>query len=135
MADDPFSVAFTVGTLDTDGGGHASNVAFPAYLEAARVDYLREALGERLDDLDFVVARLELDYLAELFPGDEVTVEVRTASVGTTSFVLDYRMATAETTVGEATSVQVTRDPDTGESVPVPDGWRERLLPGARPTD
>lgn len=33
MSEQPFSFDLTVGSLDTEGGGHVSNVAFPNYLE------------------------------------------------------------------------------------------------------
>lgn len=131
MSEQPFSFDFTVGSLDTDGGGHVSNVTFPKYLEVARTRYLSDVLGDHLAERNFVLVNLDLDYLAELFPGDEVSVEVRTAGVGTTSFELAYRVRTPETVAAEATTVQVVRDHDTGESVPVPDTWRERLLPEA----
>lgn len=133
MSEQPFSFDFTVGSLDTDGGGHVSNVTFPKYLEIARMRYLHETLGDHLAEQNFVLVNLDLDYLAELFPGDEVTVEVRTADVGSTSFELEYKVRTPETVTAEATTVQVVRDHDTGESVPVPDIWRECLLPEATP--
>lgn len=131
MSEQPFSVELTAGSLDTDGGGHVDNVTFAKYLQVARIRYLRETLGDHLDERNFVLATLELDYLAELFPGDEVSVEVRTTDVGTTSFELSYRMRTPEAVAAEATSVQVVHDHEAGESVPVPDSWRERLHPGA----
>lgn len=131
MDEEPFSVTLTAGTLDADGGGHVSSVAFPKYLEAARLAYLRCRLGDHLAERNFVLANLDLDYRAELFPGDELCVEVSTVGVGTTSFELAYRLATADAVAAEATTVLVVRDRETGESVRVPDAWRERLAPGA----
>lgn len=131
MSEQPFSFDLTAGYLDTEGGGHVSNVAFPKYLEVARIEYLRRTLGDHLGERNFVLANLDLNYLAELFPGDEVSVEVRTADLGTTSFELAYRVRTPETVAAEATTVQVVRDHETGENVRVPDSWRERLRPEA----
>lgn len=126
-----FSVELTAGYLDSEGGGHVSNVTFPKYLELARSAYLRETLGDRLRDREFVVANLDLDYLDELFPGETFTVKVHTVDIGTTSFTLEYRVATEETVVAEATTVQVVQTPGDRESTRVPDDWRERLLPEA----
>lgn len=131
MSEQWFSVELTAGYLDSDGGGHVSNVTFPKYLETARFAYLRETLGDRLRERNFVLANLDLDYLDELFPGEAFTVEVRTTDVGTTSFTLEYRVAADDRVIAEATTVQVVQTLDDRASTPVPDEWRERLLPQA----
>lgn len=132
MSEQWFSVELTAGYLDSEGGGHVSNVTFPKYLEIARIEYLRETLGDHLRERNFVLANLDLDYLDELFPGEAFTVEVRTTDVGTTSFTLEYRVSTEDRVVAEATTVQVVQTREERESTPVPDEWRERLLPQAR---
>jgi len=49
------------GCLNTDGGGYVSNVAVPEYLKVARLAFLPDRLGERFDDVDFVLASLTRD--------------------------------------------------------------------------
>lgn len=132
MEAEPFTVELTAGTLDADGGGHVSNVVFPNYLETARREYLRETLGDRFGDRGFVIVNLDLDYLDEIYPGDELTITVETAAVGTTSFTLAYRVLSGGSVIAEATTVQVVRSREEREPVPVPDAWRDRLHPGAR---
>ena len=132
MSEQWFSVDLTAGYLDSDGGGHVSNITFPKYLETARFAYLQERLGDLLPERNFVLVNLDLDYLDELFPGESFTVGVRTADVGTTSFTLEYRVATDDRVVAEATTVLVVQTKEERETTRVPETWRERLLPQAR---
>lgn len=131
MSEEPFTVELTAGSLDAEGRGHVSNVVFPNYLETARRAYLRETLGDRYGDRGFVIVNLDLDYLGEVYPGDELAITVETSEVGTTSFTLTYEVRAGGAVVAEATTVQVVRSRDEREPVRVPDAWRERLRPGA----
>ena len=74
---------------DLDTLGHVNNIAINVYVEQARVLFWRPLL-ERFGtpDIDTVVLRVAVDYLAELgFPGD-VLVGARLARIGTKSMVL-----------------------------------------------
>ena len=56
---------------DQDSLGHVNNVAIAAYVEAGRTALIHEfLLREKYPDLDYSLAHLEIDYLAEFhFPG------------------------------------------------------------------
>jgi acyl-CoA thioester hydrolase len=100
--------------------GHANNALFSTYLEEARIGVLG-GLGA------FILARVEIDFRAELRPGEDVEIASRCSHVGTKSFRLEHRIAVGERVVAEATSVLVSYDYERGRSVPVPEDLRRRL--------
>ncbi|MBB4616838.1 acyl-CoA thioesterase [Sphingomonas abaci] len=62
---------------DLDPNGHINNVAYAALFESARVRFNAAIALDRWRDLRFLVAKVELNYLAEgHFPAD---VEIATA--------------------------------------------------------
>lgn len=62
---------------DLDPNGHINNVAYAALFESARVRFNAGIALDRWHDLRFLVAKVELNYLAEgHFPSD---VEIATA--------------------------------------------------------
>jgi acyl-CoA thioester hydrolase len=124
VAEYPFVRRERVRFNDCDPMGHANNALFSTYLEEARIG----ALGG-LDE--FILARVEIDFRSELRAGEEVEILSRCSHVGTKSFRLEHRLVVGERLVAEATSVLVSYDYDRGESVPVPDELKRRLLDGA----
>ncbi len=68
---------------DLDPFGHVNHAIFLTYLEEVRDEWLARAMG---DTMDYVVARVEIDYRRELVLGDDrVTARVRLDSLGTSS--------------------------------------------------
>ncbi|MDX6437538.1 MAG: acyl-CoA thioester hydrolase [Gaiellaceae bacterium] len=100
--------------------GHVNNAVFSTYLEESRIGLLG-GLNE------FILARVEIDFRSELRMGEEVEVRSHCSRVGTKSFDLEHVLAAGDRVVAEAKSVLVSYDYDRGESVPVPDGLRQRL--------
>ena len=118
----------TVRFRDVDAKGHVNNAVFLTYMESARVAFLVE-LGavSGLEDLSFIVARIEIDFRAPISFGEEVEVGVRASRFGSKSFDLDYELRAGGRLVAEAKSVCVGFDYERGETVAIPDAWRERL--------
>ena len=100
--------------------GHVNNAVYSTYLEQARIGVLGG-----LDS--FILARVEIDFRAELRSGEDVEVRTRCAGLGTKSFRLEHEIWTGERLVAEAASVLVGYDYELGESVPLTDDLRRRL--------
>ena len=113
---------------DVDVKGHVNNAVYLTYIESARVAFLLH-LGavSGLDDLGFIVARIEIDFRTPLSFGEEVEVGVRATRFGTKSFDLEYELRAGGRVVAEAKSVCVGYDYASRETVPIPEAWRERL--------
>ncbi len=105
---------------DCDPMGHVNNAAYSTYLEQARIGVLGS-----LDD--FILARVEIDFRAELHAGEEVEVHTRCARLGTKSFDLEHEIRADGRVVAEAKSVLVGYDYGESESVPLPEELKRRL--------
>lgn len=113
---------------DIDTQGIVNNGVFPTYLTECRTQYFEDALGLIVEEIhDIVTARLEIDYLDPVKRSDELTVRLRCADVGDSSFTLEYELLTDDTPVARARSIHVTVNPETGESRPLTDELRDKL--------
>src|ERR671933_2502467 len=122
----------TVRFRDLDPMGHVNNAVFLTYIEQARFAFLVNAgAATGIEDMNIIVARIEIDFRAPVRLGDEVQVAVRATKFGTKSFELEYELRVDGEVVAEAKSVQVAYDYGRREAVPVPDEWREKLMPVA----
>ena len=105
---------------DCDAMGHVNNAVYSTYLEQARIGIL--------DGLEpFILARVEIDFRAELRAGEDVEVRSRCSHVGTKSFELEHQIWTDDRLVADAKSVLVGYDYTVGTSVPLTENQRRRL--------
>ena len=134
-----FHAPIAVRFKDIDAMGHVNNAVFTTYFEEARAAFCRQVLGlSRIEDFDFLVARIEIDYRRPLRYGEPLSASVRVAGVGNTSFTLEYRLTVptedGTAAVAEGRSVQVFFDYAQGAKKPVPEGFldnvRGYLAPG-----
>ena len=119
-ADAAYRHRLSVRFRDCDAMGHVNNAVFSTYLEESRIGVLG-------DLIDFILARVEIDFRSELRMGEEVEVRTRCSRIGTKSFDLEHVISAGDRVVAEAKSVLVSYDYELGKSVPVPDGLREVL--------
>jgi acyl-CoA thioester hydrolase len=105
---------------DCDAMGHVNNAVYSTYLEQARIGIMG-GLGQ------MILARVEIDFRAELRAGEEVEVRSRCPRIGTKSFDLEHELWAGDRLVAEAKSVLVGYDYDQGCSVPLSDDQRRRL--------
>ena len=115
---------------DLDPMGHVNNAVYLTWIENARIEFLRR-LGafDKPDtsEMAMILARAEVDFRAALEFGDEVSIGVRTARLGTKSFDLEYELRRGEDVVAAAKTVLVAFDYDSNQSKEIPEEWRRRL--------
>ena len=111
---------------DTDRQGHVNNAVFATFLETGRVELLyNEALADQ--GAAFVIARLELDFLAEVnWPG-EVEIGTAVLDVGRSSFKLFQKVFQDGKPVAQAVTVIVQMSESTRKSQPLSERASERL--------
>ena len=113
---------------DLDPMGHVNNAVFLTYIEQARVAFLGEVgAATGLEDMNLIVARVEIDFKAPVRLGQEVEIAVRATRFGTKSFDLDYELRVDGEVVAEAKSVQVAYDYERQEPKELPSEWREKM--------
>lgn len=130
----PVEIEIPVRFRDVDGMRHVNNAVFHTYLESARIAYWQQVyadrgLGASLDEIAFILARMECDFRGQIPFGGAVRVRVRCPRIGTKSFDFDYRIESTDgdTLYAEARSVQVCYDYEREETVPVTDELRRRI--------
>jgi acyl-CoA thioester hydrolase len=111
---------------DTDALGHVNHAVFLTYLEVGRDAFYEEIFGS---DPIYVVARIELDFLAEVRHTEgHVTVQVEAEKLGTTSLTTRETIRTpAGKLAARARVVTVRWDDDQRKAIPFNAGERARL--------
>ncbi len=105
---------------DTDRQGHVNNAVFATFFETGRVAFLYDqALNLAAPGCEFVVARLAIDFRAELyFPGN-VDIGTRVLRTGRSSFVFGQGVFKDDLCVATAESVGVQMNKETRRSEPL----------------
>lgn len=106
-----------LGYFDEAMGGYLAARGFP-YPELVR------------GGLDTQVVHCELDWTGSVGWGDQITVAVRTAALGTTSFTLAFELAREGTSVCVGRNVYVVVATDGSGKRPIPDALRAALSAG-----
>lgn len=125
------SVAIPIRYGDIDAQRHLNNIAYFAFMEHARVAYLREVglwAGRDFEAIGIVVAEASCSYTAPAFLGETVTVWVRVSHMGNKSFHFDYRLVTERGEIATGKTVQVCYDYPLQRSIPMPSAWREAIV-------
>ncbi len=118
--DYPARVTEKVRYADTDRQGHVNNAVFATFLESGRVAVLYDPHAPLAEPgSGFVIARLELDFRAEMtWPGD-VVVGTRVATIGRSSVTLEQGIFQGDRCVATARTVIVSMDEATRRSRPL----------------
>lgn len=113
---------------ETDAFRHINNTVVAGWFEAAREPIFRIfAPSMRPEDLSLILARIEIDFVAQIHYGHEVTIETGIEKIGNSSFVVLQRAWQQGREVARGRAVQVHFDWGTEKSQPLPDELRARL--------
>jgi acyl-CoA thioester hydrolase len=115
---------------DLDAMGHVNNAVYLSYCELARTQfYLKHAFKRSLHDIDFILAHIDIDYVAAAEWGDRIEVSVWPSKIGDSSFTLSYELRdkTSGRLLVTSSSVLVSYDYDTKKTKPIPSDFRKML--------
>ena len=121
---------------DLDPMGHVNNAVYLSYCEYARTQfYMKHAFKRSLHDIDFILAHVDIDYIAAAEWGDEVVVSVWPSKIGESSFTLSYevRDKKSDRLLAKSSSVQVSYDYDKKKTKPIPADFRKMLEENLEP--
>ena len=107
---------------DHDHQNHVNNAVFATYFETGRVNFMRDVFGGlRFGDKNFVVARLEINFLQELHWPGMIDVCTGVERIGSAS--VTYAQAVFKDGICAATgrTVMVLIDRNTRRSTPITD--------------
>ncbi|HEX9340595.1 MAG TPA: thioesterase family protein [Thermoplasmata archaeon] len=115
---------------DIDGMGHVNNAVYLSYIELARTRFYMEVAGKRsLDEIDFILAHVDIDFESQSVWGDQIQVAVWPSKIGTSSFTLSYEVAEKQSrrVLARAKSVLVSYDYEKRKPKPIPPDFRQLL--------
>jgi len=121
---------------DTDMIGHVNNVAFAAFIESGRVAFVHGGVIRRMPpELLVVMARIEIDYRAELHWPADIDVGSRLLRIGTKSFAVASGVFRGPLCAATSVTTLVVINRATRQSTAIPDAVRADmetcLNPGA----
>jgi len=122
-----YTIDIQVRFRDLDPMQHVNNALYVTYLEQARAGFYEEVVDISLADIDTVLTYLEVSYERTIDNVGTVTVELEVGDLGTSSIPMEYEIRSGDERYATAETVQVFFDPETEESRPIPDRYRERL--------
>ena len=134
MPDDPVITDFPLRAQDklrygdTDRQGHVNNAVFSTFLETGRVELIYDRARQLVEPgTAFVIARLEMDFRAELLWPGKVEIGTRIASIGRSSVRLAQAIFQGDRCVASGMTVMVQMDEATRKARPFSEAVRERL--------
>jgi acyl-CoA thioester hydrolase len=118
---------------DTDAQGVVYYGRYMPYFDLSRTEYHRHLGRVRLDNVDFAMRAVSVDYLAPARFDDLLEIFVRVERIGTTSITYDhaaYRIDEdgGDTLMATATATLVCIALDERRAVPVPEAFREKVM-------
>jgi acyl-CoA thioester hydrolase len=113
---------------DTDMLGHVNNARYFTYMEEARVHFLEEMAGLR--QVPLILASAKVDFRAQTFYGEHLTIESWVSRIGNSSFDVSCQMFREEdgTLVFEGVAVLVHFDYEAQRPTAIPEPLREMLV-------
>jgi acyl-CoA thioester hydrolase len=114
---------------DTDALGHVNNVAYAAYAETGRVDFLHR-LGKSVTSL--ILASITIDYRRQVQYGDRIRIDTWVEKLGRTSITLGQTLLANDEPSAEMRSVVVHFDYSTNKPIELTESIREHLSPFLR---
>ncbi len=135
LSDDPITVPIEVQFRDIDAFGLVNNAVYLSYLESARIKYWLSMRGKcDLQDLNYVIAHVEIDYISPSHLGEILQIGVRVSSMGKKSFTFEFCIVGPDPEhpgkdrlVARARSVQVLYNQETRQSMLISDALRTQI--------
>ncbi len=125
-----FRLPVNVQYRDVDFARHANNAVYLHYLEDARMEFLK-CLCRRydIDDLDFVVASLKIDYRSPAAFRERLLVHIHPTKIGQTSWTFDFKITEKKThrLICDGESVQVLYDYESAKKRSINRTLRKKL--------
>jgi len=127
---------YRVRYADIDSLRHVNNKAYLAYIEDARLDYLRQVAGLDTQKLNLthVIVRIDIQFVSPMYLGDAADVYQRCTRIGNKSIDLESILIRraggaggTEIVAARALTTIANIDPETGRAVPVQDTLTRKI--------
>lgn len=123
-----FEMLFAPRFYETDAFGHINNTVVAGWFEAARQPIFQIFTPELdIKKLPLLLARIEIDFVAQIYYGSDVQVKTGIERMGNSSFTVWHEAWQHDKKVATGKAVQVYFDFATQRSGPLPEVYRQRL--------
>lgn len=118
---------------DLDPQGHLNNAKYLTYFETGRINYFAHLglfkPGDSFMNIGMIMADAHVTFKAAVEYGMNVKVGVRISRIGNKSMTSEYVILNTDTGEELATgsSVLVTYNYRTGQTIPIADAWRKTI--------
>lgn len=123
-----FTLTVTPRFYETDAFRHINNTVMTGWFETSREPILRIFSPEfPVRGLTLILARIEVDFVAQTHYGAEVTIRTSIERIGGKSFTVLHEAWQKDHVVARGKAVMVAFDFDAQQSVAVPEAQRAEL--------
>ncbi|MDM4772019.1 thioesterase family protein [Solimonas sp. SE-A11] len=123
-----FTLTVTPRFYETDAFRHINNTVMTGWFETAREPVLRIFSPQfPVQGLTLILARIEVDFVAQTHYGAEVTIRTSIEKIGGKSFTVLHEAWQKDHVVARGKAVMVAFDFDAQQSVAVPEAQRVEL--------
>lgn len=123
-----FSVTIEPRFSETDALGHINNASIAAWLEIVRMKFIASLYtDESYEAQSWILASLQIDFIAETFFGEDVIGRVADVEAGNTSLTVFCEMHQGGNLTVKAKAVLVFMDEKTRAPTRVPEFLRKQL--------
>lgn len=134
-----FTSSFAPRFYETDAFGHVNNTVVTGWFETAREPIFRILSPEmNVKQVKLILARVEVDFVAQIYYGQEVTIRTGIEKIGNSSFIVAHEARQKGSVVARGKAVQVYYDFETQKSGQIPEEFRleleQHVLAGGSPT-
>ena len=124
-----YELSVTPRFYETDAFGHVNNTVVTGWFETGRTP-LFELFAAGQDNpaaLPLILARVEVDFVGQIYYGSEVLIRTGIERIGNSSFVVGHQAWQNGKLVARGKAVQVYFEHDKQTSLPIPARFREEL--------
>jgi len=124
------SLTITPRFAETDALGHINNTVLPVWFEQGR-HRIFKALHPTmsLNDWPIILAKISVDFIAQIYFGEDVVIRTGIEKVGNTSVIVKHEAWQRDKLVARGDAVMVYFDYQTNKPTPIPLSVRDRLAP------
>ncbi len=126
-----FELTVTPRFYETDAFGHVNNTVVTGWFETARTPLFEVFYKEGADaaSLPLILARIEVDFVGQIYYGSDVLLRTGIERLGNSSFVVLHQAWQSGKLVARGKAVQVHFEHDKQASSPIPQHLRDALEP------
>ncbi|MBP9788245.1 MAG: acyl-CoA thioesterase [Acinetobacter sp.] len=123
-----FTLSITPRFYETDAFGHINNTVITGWFETAREPIFRIFNPNmEIKNLPLILARVEVDFVAQIYYGATIEIKTWIERIGNSSFVVAHEAWQNGHCVARGKAIQVYFDFSTQKSSSIPDQFRAQL--------